>query len=173
MPQLLKPTRPEPMLHTREGPAIRSPHTVTRSGSYSPQLEKSLNNTAKNRQIHKILKMHWDLFDIPWISSLLFDKLIIHNICGNIPSHHGHIREFFFFNWTVNMTFLKSDVFYYNIYSILKSGFQAEYYTKGDCLAEIVVTWLSLLDETLKGTRAARIHCVKVQTIQVAKVLYN
>lgn len=59
------------------------------------------------------------------------------------------------------MTFLMSDVFYYNIYSILKSGFQAEYYTKGDCLAEIVVTRLSLLDETLKGTRAARIHCVK------------
>lgn len=49
------------------------------------------------------------------------------------------------------MTFLMSDVFYYNMYFILKSGFQAEYYTKGDCLAEIVVTWLSLLDETLKA----------------------
>ena len=59
------------------------------------------------------------------------------------------------------MTFLMLGVFYYNIYFILKSGFQAEYYTKGDCLAETVVKWLSLLDETLKGTRATKTQYVK------------
>ena len=37
---------------------------------------------------------------------------------------------FFFLNCAVNMTFLMLGVFYYNIYFILKLGFQAEYYTK-------------------------------------------
>ena len=41
VPQLLKPARLEPVLHTREATAMRSPHTTKKSSPRSPQLEKA------------------------------------------------------------------------------------------------------------------------------------
>ena len=54
MPQLLKPAHLEPVLHNREGTAMRSPRTAMKSSPRSPQLEKARAqqrgpNTAKDK----------------------------------------------------------------------------------------------------------------------------
>ena len=52
-PQLLKPTRLEPVLRTREATAMRSLHTATKSSPRSPQLEKSLRTATKTQRSQK------------------------------------------------------------------------------------------------------------------------
>ena len=54
VPQLLKPTRLEPVLHSKRSHRVRRPRTATKSSPCSPQLEKARTqqrrpNTAKNK----------------------------------------------------------------------------------------------------------------------------
>ena len=59
VPQLLKPTRLEPMLCSKRSHPMRSPRTATKSSPRSPQLEKAQQrrpNTAKNKEINSLKK---------------------------------------------------------------------------------------------------------------------
>ena len=63
MPQLLKPMRLDPMLHTREASTMRSPCTVTKSSPGLAQLEKAhmqqrRPNAAKKKN-NKLKKRMW------------------------------------------------------------------------------------------------------------------
>ena len=85
MPQLLKPTCLEPMLHKREATAMRSLHTATKSSPRSPQLKKACtqqrrHNTAKNK--NKLKKKKDSINKIhsidPETLKILFGHLVKH-----------------------------------------------------------------------------------------------
>lgn len=113
--------------------------------------------------IIKFLKMHFNLLDIQWISLFLFDKLFIHGIFENIPSHHGSIKNFFFFtklliwHFCCQMYFLAKVIFCKK----KKSGFTSRV---------LYHRWLSNRDcgyvafpfgTNPLSTRSTRIHCTE------------